>query len=322
MRLILVTPAAPGSRQGNRVTAERWRRLLAADGHDVRVAETWDGEPCDVLVALHARKSAPSVRRYRAARPAAPLVVTLTGTDVYGDLARDAEAQAVVASADLLVALQPLAADELPAAQRRKVRVIWQSATAVDPLPPAAADTFAVCVLAHLRAVKDPLRAARAARLLPAASRLVVFHAGRALEPALADEARGEVASNPRYRWLGELPRERALALLAGSRLLVVSSLLEGGANVVSEAIAAGVPVLASRIAGSVGILGESYPGYFPVGDSASLAALLRRAETDEPWRADLQARCRALQALVDPAREQQSWRELLAELVTGPIDS
>jgi glycosyltransferase involved in cell wall biosynthesis len=104
--------------------------------------------------------------------------------------------------------------------------------------------------------------------------------------------------------------------------VLVVSSWLEGGANVVSEAIAAGVPVLASRIAGSVGMLGEEYPGYFPAGDTAALAALLHRAETDAPWREDLQARCRALQPLVDPARERQAWRELLAELVPGPVDA
>jgi putative glycosyltransferase (TIGR04348 family) len=315
VQLILVTPAAPGSRQGNRVTAERWQRLLAAEGHEVRIVEAWDGEPCDALVALHARKSAPSVRRYRAAHPTAPLVVTLTGTDVYGDLAHDVEAMAAVETADRLVALQPLAAGELPPEHRGKVRVLWQSATAVDPAPAEEPGVFAVCVLAHLRAVKDPLRAAHAARLLPPTSRVVVRHAGRALDPALADEARAEMAANRRYRWLGELPREGALALLAGSRLLVVSSLLEGGANVVSEAIAAGVPVLASRIPGSVGLLGESYPGYFPVGDGDALAVLLHRAETDAPWLADLQARCRALQPLVDPAREQQSWCELLAEL-------
>jgi len=318
LRVVLVTPATPGSRQGNRVTAERWQRLLAAEGHEVRVAEAWSGERCDVLVALHARKSAPSVRRYRSERPCAPLVVALTGTDVYDDLAHDAEALAAVAAADRLVALQPLAAAELPPEHRRKVRVIRQSASAVDPAQAGEPGSFAVCVLAHLRAVKDPLRAARAARLLPRESRLVVWHAGGALEPALGEEARAEAAVNARYRWLGELPRERALARLAGSRLLVVSSLLEGGANVVSEAIAAGVPVLASRIPGSLGILGADYPAYFPVGDTAALAALLHRAETDAPWLDGLRARCRALQSLVDPAREQQAWRELLAELSAG----
>ena len=59
---------------------------------------------------------------------------------------------------------------------------------------------------------------------------------------------------------------------------MVISSLSEGGANVISEAAVAGVPVLASRIDGNVGLLGADYPGYFPVGDTEALARLLRTA--------------------------------------------
>jgi glycosyltransferase involved in cell wall biosynthesis len=136
-------------------------------------------------------------------------------------------------------------------------------------------------VLGHLRPVKDPFRTAEAARLLPASSRIRVLHAGAALSPAMEHQARAEEAINSRYRWLEDLPRWKALRLLARSRLLVLTSLMEGGANTISEAIAAGVPVLASRIPGSVGLLGTQYPGYFPVGDTAALAALLTRAETD-----------------------------------------
>jgi putative glycosyltransferase (TIGR04348 family) len=314
LKIALVTPAAPGSRQGNRVTAERWARLLGELGHEVRLLEAWQEEPCDLLLALHARKSAPSVRQFRAAHPTTPVVVALTGTDVYHDLAGSPEAAETVATADRLVALQPLAAAELPAEQRGKVRAIFQSATAVEPAP-SDPGTFRVCLLAHLREVKDPLCPARATRLLPPTSRLLLCHAGRALDLELAAEAKREQASNPRYRWLGELPRREALALLAGSRLLVVSSRLEGGANVVSEAIAAGVPVVSSRIAGSVGILGEGYPGFYPVGDEAALAALLWRAESDPDWRDQLRNRCLALRPLVDPGHEREGWRRLLAEL-------
>lgn len=328
LHIKLVTPARPGSRQGNRVTAERWARLLGELGHQVSVAEDWDGQPCDLLVALHARKSAEPARRYRARYPAGPLVVALTGTDVYEDLGTSVEAAATVAAADLLVVLQPLAAAELAAAQRPKVRVLMQSAEAAPPLtsePTALAETdFAVCVLAHLREVKDPLCAARAARLAPAGSRLLVLHAGAALDPGLGAAARQEMVVNRRYRWLGELPRAEALALLARCRLLVVSSRLEGGANVVSEAIAAGVPVVTSRIPGSLGILGDDYPGCYPVGDAAALAGLLWQCEDDPRRLAELTACCRALLPLVDPAREREGWRRLLAELFPpqAPMDS
>jgi glycosyltransferase involved in cell wall biosynthesis len=129
------------------------------------------------------------------------------------------------------------------------------------------------------------------------------------------EQARAEQALNSRYHWLGELPRWKALRLLSRSRLLVLTSLLEGGANTISEAIALGVPVLASRIPGSVGLLGVDYPGYFPVGNTAALMVLLTRAETDARFYQQLRAWCRRLRPLIRPARERESWRRLLAEL-------
>jgi glycosyltransferase involved in cell wall biosynthesis len=172
-----------------------------------------------------------------------------------------------------------------------------------------------VCVLGHLRPVKDPLRTALAARLLPPTSRLRVLHLGAALSEEMAEQARAEAEANPRYRWLGEVPRGKALRVLGRCRLLVLTSELEGGANVISEALAASVPVVSSRIAGSVGLLGEDYPGYFPVGDTAALAALLGRAETDADFYRTLRERCARLRPLVDPATERRSWEALLREL-------
>ena len=92
------------------------------------------------------------------------------------------------------------------------------------------------------------------------------------------------------------------LRRLARASLLVLSSRLEGGANVISEAARAGVPVLASRIPGSVGLLGARYPGYFRCGDTAGLARLMRRAETDHVYYRKLERWCRALAPRFEPA--------------------
>src|SRR5262249_7285876 len=153
-----------------------------------------------------------------------------------------------------------------------------------------------------------------AARLLPPASRVRVLHMGAALTPEMGEQARAEAADNPRYRWLGELPRGRALRVLGRSRLLALTSVSEGGANAIPEALAASVPVVSSHIAGSIGLLGADYPGYFPVGDTAALARLLERAESDADFYRALQDWCAGLRPLVDPQREQQSWAELLGE--------
>ena len=199
-----------------------------------------------------------------------------------------------------------------------KVVVIYQSVPSPKKLASPTTDAFEVCVLAHLREVKDPFRTAEAARLLSSASRIRVLHVGAALSEDMAERARREEKENPRYRWLGERPRSEALEILAGSRLLSLTSVLEGGANVVSEALAASVPIVSSRIPGSVGLLGEDYPGYFPVGDTRELATLLRRVETEADLYADLKARCDALRPLVDPARERESWEELLRRVCPG----
>src|SRR5262249_37774409 len=114
----------------------------------------------------------------------------------------------------------------------------------------------------------------------------------------------------------GETRPERARRILAGSRLLVLSSRIEGGANVLSEAIAAGVPVLASRIPGTVGILGGGYPGYFPAGSTRRLARLIGRAASNPDFRHRLERWCRRRAPLVRPARERAAWRRLLEEAV------
>jgi glycosyltransferase involved in cell wall biosynthesis len=176
-------------------------------------------------------------------------------------------------------------------------------------------DVFEVCVLGHLRAVKDPFRTAIASRRLPDSSRVRVTHVGTALTPAMKRHARAEMSRNPRYRWLGDVPHKQAMRVLARSQVLVNSSTMEGGANAICEALACGVPVLSSHISGSIGLLGEDYPGYFDVGDTAELADLLGRFETDAGFRALLQAYVRQLSPLVSPEREREAWKQLLAEL-------
>lgn len=315
MQIRMICPAPAGTLHGNRVTATRWAKILRGLGHRVAIAQTWDGEACDLLLALHARRSAMAVLRFRACHPERPVIVALTGTDVYRDIHTDRSAQQSLKLADVLTVLQPLAVEELPAAMRGKVRVIYQSAEKVRGAVKRHSGAFDVCVAGHLREVKDPFRAALASRLLPQSSRIRILHAGAAMEEGMAGQAREEESGNPRYRWLGEISRARARRLIASSRLMVLSSRMEGGANVISEAVVEGVPVLASRIAGSVGLLGEDYPGYFPPEDTEALAVLLERAESDGGFYRALRAGCARLKPLFRPARERATWRRVLRDL-------
>jgi putative glycosyltransferase (TIGR04348 family) len=315
MRIYLACPAPAGSRRGNRVTAQRWSAILRGLGHRVTIGDHWAGEPCDLMVALHARKSHPSMAAYRAQHPRKPLILCLTGTDLYHDLPTSAAARESIAWADRLVVLHAKAADDLPAGIHGKIRVIRQSLPAPRTQPRKRRSAFDVCVLGHLRDEKDPLRAALALRFVPRTVPIRVTHAGQALTRRCEEHARRLMEHEPRYRWLGEVPRGRARAILARSRAMVISSRMEGGANVVSEAIVLGVPVLASHIPGNVGLLGEDWPAYYPVGDTRALADLMVRAATAPDIQSDLRERLRRLAPLFHPDRERAAWRNLLAEL-------
>jgi putative glycosyltransferase (TIGR04348 family) len=332
MRIGIITPAPPRSRHGNRVTALRWARLLRQLGHRVTVAQAYAGADYDLLIALHARRSYPAIRRFDREHADRPLIVALTGTDLYRDLPGSPQARQSLELATRLIVLQPRGLDELPPQARDKARVIYQSVPAMPraaghhpklkPDQAASASvvsparrTFDVCVIGHLRPVKDPFRAALAARLLPPSSKIRVLHIGGAMSEQMSARARAEMEVNPRYLWLGEQTRQRTQRLLRRSQVCVLSSRLEGGANVLSEAITASVPIIASRIPGTLGILGANYPGYFPVGDTRELQRLLRRAETDPVFLGRLKSHGGRLCQLFSPARERKAWAELLREL-------
>lgn len=170
MTICLITPAPPRSLRGNRWTALRWARMLRELGHRVVIEEEYQGRRCDALVALHARRSFRSIDRFRREHPDAPLIVALTGTDLYRDIRTNPQARQSLAMASRLVVLQPLGVEELPARLRSRARVILQSAERPRGVVLPRKDVFDVCVMGHLRPVKDPFRAAKAARLLPGSS--------------------------------------------------------------------------------------------------------------------------------------------------------
>ena len=315
MKITLITPAAPGSRHGNRGTATRWAGMLRELGHKVTIQVDWDGAPADLMLALHARRSHASMRNYVVRYPDQPLILALTGTDLYRDIRTDAKAQTSMQLATRMIVLQEMGLLELAPVLRRKTRVIYQSAPVVMRVQPLKS-CFEVIVSGHLRDEKDPFRAAAALAHLPQESRIRVTHIGEAMSAGMAQEARGWMKREARYRWRGAVTHGKALRLLARSRVMVISSRMEGGANVVSEALANNVPVIASRIDGNVGMLGKDYAGYYPLEDERALARLLSRAETDRGYHQKLASLCRARKPLVTHASERSALQRVLTEIM------
>ena len=66
MQIVIVSPALADANNGNWRTAQRWARFLAPLGR-VRVTTHWpDSEAAgdDVMLALHARRSAAAIRAW------------------------------------------------------------------------------------------------------------------------------------------------------------------------------------------------------------------------------------------------------------------
>jgi len=320
--LCIVTPAFADANNGNWQTARRWADMLR--GHyAVRLAKDWPDsksthDGTDILLALHARRSAASVAAWAQAHPAKPVVLALTGTDLYRDIQSDASAQRSLALAHRLIVLQEQGPLELPEALRGKCRVVFQSSTRRATLPKTRAHLRAVMV-GHLRDEKSPQTLFEAARLIAPDEGIFIDHIGGALDPALGEAARETALACPHYRWLGNQPHAATRARIQRAHVLVHTSRMEGGAHVIMEAALCGTPVLASRIAGNVGMLGADYAGYYPPGDSAALLTLLRTAREDQvrggAWLTDLQIQCLARSARFEPAAERAALLALLAEL-------
>ncbi len=316
-RIVIVSPASARENNGNWQSASRWKRFLRGV-HDVDIAGAWslDDPAPDLLIALHARRSASSLAAFAAAHPARPSILVLTGTDLYRDIADSDEARASLASASKLVLLQPAGLTVLPESLRPKAQVIYQSAPALRPHLRSPETRFVdICMIGHLRLEKDPLTFIRAADLVTAPG-VRLLHIGGALDPALGEAASAAQENNACYRWLGPLRQAAARQRLKRCHAMAITSIMEGGANVIIEAVTSGVPVLASDIGGNRGMLGEDYAGYFPLGDAAALARLIDRSIQDPDFDALLRRQCAARAALFAPSAERAALRDLVDNLL------
>ena len=312
MKVAIFFPRSNTRSSGNRITANRWAAILEQLGHQVRVADEYDGENLDFAICLHVFKTAEIVARLKQEQPTTRVAVAITGTDMYGNEETKLAVSEKLSTVDNVICLNPSTHAELPAELQKKSVVLLQSAELSTNSKAKDSDAFTVIVSGHLRDEKDPLRTAAAARLLPQSSKIQIRHFGGSLDPKLARRAREEMSENSRYHWFEEVGHDEVLAELRGADLLVQSSRVEGAPAVVSEAIVAELPLIISRIPGLVGLLGEDYPAIFEVEDTKELSALLLRSETDVQWYTSLKDHLLRLKPRFERTAEVNAWRSFI----------
>ncbi|MFM7008108.1 MAG: selenoneine biosynthesis selenosugar synthase SenB [Betaproteobacteria bacterium] len=314
-RVVIVSPALASANNGNWQTAKRYANMLGTTCM-VRIVTEWDGARTDdVLIALHARRSYPSIAAWYAQRGSKGLCVVLTGTDLYRDIKQDPQPQQSLAWAKTLVVLQPAGLAELPLIFQDKTRVLFQSTTSRQTLLKTNRHVRAVMV-GHLRSEKSPQTFFGVAALLDKRRDIELRHIGGEHDQLLAQQAHDTAAHYPNYQFLGARSHEQTRRYIQRSHVLVHPSVMEGGAHVIMEALCSGVPVLASRIAGNIGMLGEDYAGFFTVGDAVELASLLVRFREDSSFAAQLRRQCAQRAYLFEPARERSGLITIVQDLI------
>lgn len=317
--LVIVSPALADSNNGNWQTAKRWSDMLQAH-YSSRIIKHWpDGEKStgdSMMLALHARRSADSIRAWAnakgATRDCPGLLVALTGTDLYRDIHTHPEAMESLRLAQRLIVLQDKAMNAVPAEYKHKAQVVYQSTTAL-PAIHNKGHILKVLMVGHLREEKMPETYLQAAEILKDEAGMVLEHVGEALDEKYIQRIKDTTAACPHYQWLGGLTYEQSRQKMQEAHVLVHCSKMEGGAHVIMEAVRSGTPVLASRIDGNVGMLGDGYSGYFELGNAQKLATLLMqlrdelKAGKPAGLTSTLQLQCEQRAPLFTPEQEQES---------------
>jgi glycosyltransferase involved in cell wall biosynthesis len=300
MKVLVSSPFSLEFERGNAVTAKRIAGLLP----EAQACHGWDGQPADLLIALHAHRSREAIERFQSAHPDGRVAVLLTGTDL--NEFPSEELLEIGLTVDALIGMHEFVIKKLPERLRERARVIYPSVSlpALDVVP----ERGLVTLIGHLRPVKNPFLAVQSLGELP----LRLVHIGKALSVEEQLEAERWNREEPRYDWLGGLPRGQTLEWLARSWLTLSTSRSEGASNVVAEAIVLGVPVLATHIEGNMGLLGRHYEGLF---EPEQLEGFLDRALTDLSFATTLKEQQDKRRPLLSPEREAASWVRLLEDL-------
>jgi len=312
MRVLVTTPYGVDSLQGNTVSAKRIASLLEEAGlESVVVSDGDDFSNTDVLIALHARKSAHFIDDYLSKNPRGKVLLYLTGTDLYADIPNGcAICQRTMQLADKLVVSQEASLNSVPDQFHSKTEVIYTSIELPEVVSTEVDEVPLISCVGHLRAVKKPLMGVKAMQLIEGDLQLKLL--GNVVDEDLGAEAHMWQKKDERFQWLGCVSHEKTMEWVSRSVATLNTSVMEGGANSVGESIVLGVPVLASNIEGNVGMLGEDYDGYFSAESEAELAELMQRVIYDEVFLEHLREQVRKRSVKFTRENEKRGWLDLI----------
>lgn len=338
MRVLILTPSMLPSLTGNAMTAERWRRSLAALGAEVEISCSDGLQPRDLLhriesfrpdvIHVHHAFKAGSLLLDPLMAPALaslPLVVSPGGTDINVDLeaaGRKEQTLAVLRMARILIVQGPVMARLLAQCVPGPDRIVevpkscgWSGDEPYDLRTRAHCGPGDILFFlpAGIRPVKGNLQCLRAIEQLHRIRPQARFvNAGPGLDAEYTERFRSELARLAEFAaWIPAIPPGCMRSAYRAADVVLNASFSEGLSNSLLEAIDAGRPLLVSDISGNSQVLlsGEGVPPgcFFDPDDPADFvekaAALIDSAELRERLSAAARARARLLPSPQDEAR-------------------
>ncbi len=194
---------------------------------------------------------------------------------------------------------------------RSRITVLHNPAPALVVTPATCAPgTFAF--VGRLTRQKDLDVAIDAVANVPGA-RLVVV--GDGPDRSRLEQRAESSLGRDRIEFVGALPREEALAILAGSEACVISSAWENFPHAAVEALALGVPVVATAVGGVPEIVHDGENGLLvPPGSSEAMTGALDRLLAEPEFRAALATRARPSVEHLSVDRVYGALEKILAE--------
>lgn len=243
---------------------------------------------------LHAHQALPdgALAQRLAADLGVPYVVTVHGADVYQHFRRggavERRAKDVLAHADAVMANSSAVAGLLAGVARpERLSVVLNGTTglgrAVEPATdylPGEPLVLTVGYLIERKGIRELIAAVGRLRADGRRVNLAVVGDGP-LRGALAAQAEADGVADA-VHFLGRVPHERVLALMARADVFALPSWDEAFGLVYTEAMAQGTPVIAGKGEGPEDFIEDGVSGYLaPVRDAGALAGIIERVLDD-----------------------------------------
>ncbi|MCP9910689.1 glycosyltransferase, partial [Cyanobium sp. BA20m-p-22] len=136
-------------------------------------------------------------------------------------------------------------------------------------------------------------------------------------------ECRPLVAALRRHRWIETLPHQQVLEQMRQHDVLVLPSLFEGYALVISEALSQGLPVITTPNSGATHTIRNGLEGFIvPIRDSQAIAERLQQLVDNRAQLVDMRLACLRRAAELSWAGYEQALRAVVGEVLSQDAPS